>query len=187
MKVISTLVAAMLSLSYVWAADYPIDKGSFTLEGSMFMQYQGGDLYQGSSEDGLLMLDFSPDVKYFVSPGAFVGLSFSLQSLSQGNASADYLRFGPTIGYFGNADPMRKQIPGTIYPFFTLFGLIGNLPQSVDMYSFGGRIGALYMLSDAVGFDFSLKGSFDNYQYRNDSQEGGYTLTLGVGMMSFIY
>ncbi len=180
------MVVVIMSLSNAHAADYPIDQGSFAIEGSMYLRYQGGDLYENRAGDPLMTIIINPEIKYFISPGVYLGALFGLESYSQGSATADNILFGPSVGYYLNSDPMREIIKGSVYPFGSIFALFGSNEEGTAITSFGGRLGALYMLSDAVGVDFSLRMSRDSYQF-NSGTSSGRTLTAGIGVMSFVY
>ena len=204
----TTLIAAVILLmcGSLMATDGPVDKGSFYLAGTAFFQNQSGDLYEDFNGDGIttygfgngtlnlaLSLEVSPTFGYFVSPGVFVGGQVIFAGYSIGNSDATLFGFGPTIGYFFNANSMRTEIKGAVYPYIRGFFNIGFLSEDllgeqINVIQYGGKGGALFMLSNAVGLDASFRFQGDSWKPDSATESiTGTTIALGLGISAFIY
>ncbi|MCX6836112.1 MAG: hypothetical protein NTW07_13490 [candidate division Zixibacteria bacterium] len=53
---------------------------------------------------------------------------------------------------------------------------------------FGGNVGLLYMISSAVGTDFSVKVQGDSWKAEGASEsESGMTIRVGLGLTAFVF
>lgn len=184
------------------ATENPIDKGSFMINGSAFVQSQSGELYEGPGDDGVTTVGvgsvsigtFSVEADQtfgiFVSPGVMVGGLLGFQSVTQGDYELTYFVVGPTIGYYGKINPSHVDTKGTFYAYangFFTFGVADlNYADAVTATQFGGRGGVILMLSSAVGVDTGLKIQRDTFS-DNGASVSGTTIRFGLGINAFIY
>lgn len=184
------------------AADSPIDKGSFMLNGSAFIQSQSGELYEGPGDEAVTTVGAgSVAINYFsveadqtfgifVSPGVMVGGQLGFQSISQGDDKITYFAVGPTIGYYSKINSSHADVKGTIYAYGGAFFTIGSVDfdfgDAVTATEFGGRAGIVCMLSSAVGADIGAKFQRDTFSDNGESVSGT-TVRFGVGISAYIY
>ena len=105
----SFITAAMLLLfsGAAIAADGPLDKGSWMLDGQFFFRMQSGDLYENNDGDATTVvgigngslnaigdLEIAPAFAYCVSPGLFIGAQISYIS-PRGRINCTRSRSGP--------------------------------------------------------------------------------------------
>lgn len=203
----SFIIAAMLLLfaGAALAADGPLDKGSWMLDGRAFFRSQSGDLWENRDGDGLTSygvgngalgltetFEVGNTVGFFISPGLMIGGQFSFLGFSQGDISISGFGIGPALTYYMNTDHTRAEAKGAVYPFFGAFFTYGSLSNEddkiADMFQYGGRGGIMYMLSNAVGLDFGGKLQSDSWEFNGASERiTGLTLEFGVGVSAFIY
>lgn len=180
------IITLMLMLAGTVAAqDFPTDKGSVILGGSMSFTSLGGDLYKVGDKNTTITI-LAPSVGYFISPNILIGGRISLVSISKGGASSSVTSFGPEVGYyFGSTD--KADIKGSSYPYVKAMFLY-TTDGDDNWTSFGGRVGLDYMLSNAVALDAGV--TFQSDSFSPDGASGsvsGTTLMVSIGVMAFIY
>jgi hypothetical protein len=197
-KVFVSLLVLMFAASS-FAAVSPIDKGSMILGGNVYFQSLGGDYYKGGGEDGATVLAFMPSVGYFVAPSIMIGAVIDFEKASQGDVSATEFGFGPMVGYFFNMDAARTEVKGAMYPYLKAFFMYGKSSyddgddetEEIDLKktTFGGMGGVMFMLSNAVAADISVKFENESYKYDVDGAESvsGTVITFGLGFTAFMW
>ena len=186
-------------------ADGPLEKGSFMLDGSFFFQSQSGDLWENGDGDAMTSYgignsrlsltgsyEVAPTFGFFVSPGLMLGAQVAFVGYSSGDNKLSALAIGPSVIYYVNTDQSRIDAKGAVYPFFGAFFSYGSLSDEdekiADLLQFGGRAGMLYMISDAVGADFTVRVQSDSWKYNGAPERiSGMTFRLGVGIAAFIF
>ena len=185
------------------AAETPISKGSMMLDGSLYFQSYSGDLWTNSGGDspsevglgsvayGQFQMEVTPLFSYFVSNGVCFGVQAGYQSLSVGSNKLNSLAVGPSLGYYVKINPTVTNNEGSFYVYgrgFVNFGTLhdehGNGPSITQ---FGGNVGLLYMISSAVGTDFSVKVQGDSWKPEFGSSESGTTIRVGLGLTAFVF
>jgi len=142
-----------------------------------------------------------------------IGADLEYVKVSYGDISASSFGVGPTVGYYFNTDPMRMEAKGAMYPYVKGFFIWTTTKPSIDediVYdgeiivaaddempklkttTYGFQGGMVFMLSNSVGADFSVRYSFDSYKLDiedvdDEESVDGNTLNIGVGITAFLY
>ncbi|MFH2048595.1 MAG: outer membrane beta-barrel protein [bacterium] len=213
-KVFVSLLVLMFAAS-AFAATSPIDKGSMILEGDIYFQTKGGDLYKDVDENGVVtenetesqtVMVFSPTIGYFVAPSIMVGVMVNFETSKIADANYEYketkMGFGPMVGYYFNMDKERTDVKGAMYPYIKAFFLYSSCKQDYNgteftdkIMSFGGMGGVVFMLSNAVAVDFGVmfrsdKQSLDDAWFEDEDipeDLSGTVIQVGAGISAFIY
>lgn len=196
-RVLLTLVVVAFALT-ASAAEFPVDKGSMLVGGSLYFMNQGGDLYKVGDE-AQTTIGIMPEFGYFVAPSIMVGATIDWTNWSQGDFKESQMAFGPMVGYFFNMDPERTEIKGALYPYIKGFMMIGtykyedgtNPDEKANLMAFGGKGGINYMLTESVALDFGIMFSSDSYKMKEpveaDEATTGTTIQVGVGISAFVF
>ncbi|UCD64943.1 MAG: hypothetical protein JSW34_05800 [Candidatus Zixiibacteriota bacterium] len=200
MKHLTLLVSLLLLATVATAAENPVDKGSFILEGSAFFMSQGGDFYENLEGDGQTTIAFMPSLGYFVAPSILIGAEFEFESWKWGDDwKENYFAIGPVVGYYFNMDQARTEARGAVYPFIKGFFMYGSskieilsVEETIGIMQFGGQAGVIFMLSNAVGLNFggmfaSTSFSPDEDLYPGAESVSGTTIMIGAGVTAFVY
>ena len=191
-----TCVAAILLLSgAVMAAETPVDKGSMILGGTAYFQSQGGDLADSLYGDSRTEFGLTPSVGYFVAPSIMIGGEIQFISSSIGDYKETSFRVGPVVGYYFNIDATRTEPKGAIYPYVKGFFLYGQEKYddgtndfTIDVMTFGGQGGGIFMLSNAIGLDAGVRFQSDSWKPEDaDESTTGTTLWFGAGITAFLW
>lgn len=194
----------LLATASVSATDGPLDKGSYFIEGNIFFQSQSGELWEDFSGDGVTTigagngmvefngaLDISPAIGFFAAPGFMIGAQVAFRSYSQGDDDIVIVGLGPTVGYYFGANKQRDKIKGVLYPYVRGFLTYGSLDfggsDDLSVNQYGGKLGILAMLSNAVGADIAVKFQNDSWDFGDSDAISGTTITAGAGISAFIY
>ncbi len=185
------------------AAETPISKGSMMLDGSFYFQSYSGDLWTNSEGDspsevgigsvahGLLQMEVTPLFSYFVSDGFCFGIQAGYQSVSAGHNKVNSFAVGPSLGYYFKINPTETDNKGAFYAYgrgFLNFGTIHyEHGEGPSITQYGGRVGLLYMISSAVGTDFSVKVQGDSWKSEGFNSQSGTTIRVGLGLTAFIF
>lgn len=166
-------------------AEYPSDRGSFVLGGSISWTNAGGELYENANEDRYNAVLLNPRALYFVAPGLALGGDLYVQSASQGDFESTTIAVGPAAAYFfGGAE-------STVYPFLAAsvgYASMSSSGADGSGMTFGGSAGAAFMLSQAVALTLS-----GNYRIENisidqaDQSFSGNVFGLQIGVEAFLY
>jgi len=195
MRTLSCLAITLLFAGAIMAAETPIDKGSMIVDGSVYFISQGGDAYKDTADNSVAVIGIMPSVGYFVAPSIMVGGSIFFESWSQGDYKETMFGVGPMVGYYFNLDATRTEVKGAIYPYVKGFFLYGQEKYddgtndfTIDVMVFGGQGGGIFMLSDAVGLNASVK--FQSESYKPDGADesiSGTTIEVGAGITAFLW
>jgi len=193
-KVFVSLVVLMFAAS-AFAATSPIDKGSMILEGNVYFQSASGDLYKNEAGDAQTVMAFMPSVGYFVAPSIMVGATVEFAQNKQGDNKLTTIGIGPMVGYYFNMDAARTEVKGAIYPYIKAFFMYnsekhdnGTTDYTNKVTTFGGQGGIVYMLSNAVAADISVKFESDSYKPDGaDKSTTGTIITFGAGFTAFMW
>lgn len=182
MKKITTLFVIILifSVSSVFAGG-AFEVGSKSLSGGFSYTHLTGDAYYDTD-----LLELTPALAVCVSDGVFVGGIFQVRYISQSTSYNSYSdtqwQIGITLDrYFVQSYNSSSKL----FPFFKVFTLFSN-DESVTQLSFGGQVGFMKMMSDAVGLDFGIKGVVDRFS-ANSQSVSGFTMEASIGVTSFIF
>lgn len=195
MRTLSCLVVMLLLSGAVMAAETPIDKGSMIVDGSVYFMSQGGDAYKDTADNSVATIGIMPSVGYFVAPSIMVGGEVLFWNQSWGDYKWTDFAVGPMAGYYFNLDATRTEVKGAIYPYVKGFFLYGQEKYddgtddfTTDVMIFGGQGGGVFMLSNAVGLDASVK--FQSESYKPDGADesiSGTTIEIGAGITAFLW
>ena len=169
----------LASYSAANAADGAFAQGSKSVSGTFSFMRQSGDAYYNMN---LLQLDSK--VSTAISHGLFVGPIFQMQYISYGSDgySDTQWQIGGIVEQYYTKE---NDVDGEVIPYIKTFIMFGN-NDSVILMSLGANIGFLKMVSQAVGLDFGLKGSYDSFSVDSNSASG-FTFQAAIGISSFIF
>ncbi len=194
-RVISMIVVTLFLGGIALAAENPIDKGSWVLDGMAYFTNYSGDAYENGDGDAITEITIMPDLMYFVAPSIAIGLMANYTNQSQGDFSDTQFGIGPSIGYYFNLDKGRAEATGAVYPYIKGFFQYtditfddGEEESGGTITSFGGMGGVLFMLSDAVALNGNVMFRSDSFD-GDDSDESvsGTVIRVGVGVTAFIW
>lgn len=210
MKKLLIITAILLLSTVVFAAENPTDKGSLLLNGNASFTSISGDELTG--DESVTTINIIPSLGYFIAPNIMIGADLEYVKASYADVSASSFGIGPTVGYYFNMDPMRMESKGAIFPYVKGFFIWTTTSPDLDEdIEFDGEVisadddmpklktttyglegGLVFMLSNSVGADFSLRYSFDSYKVDvpdvdDEESVDGNTLNIGVGITAFIY
>ena len=194
------------------AAENPTDKGSIILHGNASFTSLGGDIVNMAGEEAaedttlgdesVTTINIVPSLGFFISPNLMIGGDLEYIKLSYTDFSGSSFGVGPTVGYYFNMDDTRLDAKGAIYPYVKGFFIwtttkLENTETDAELLKFttttyGAQAGLVFMLSNTVGADFSVRYSKDKYKPDMEDAEDvdsvdGNTLNIGVGITAFIY
>ena len=181
MKKLLTLLIVFILCSAISVSAGAFDKGSKSISGGISYTHLSGDAYYDTD-----ILELSPKVSLAISHGFFVGGIIQVRSISADYSYGSYSDTQWQLGviterYFVHEDETEKStIP------FLKFSLMFSNDNSITQLSFGGNFGILKMVSESVGFDFGIKGSYDRFS-ANSNSISGITLQAAIGVSSFIF
>jgi len=212
MKTLAAAFCLFLLAITLNASEGPTSKGSFILDGSISFTLQSGDLYRreftpGDSlepDESYKILSLMPSVGFFVADNIMVGGTITIERKMQYSLSYSTFLFGPEIGYFLSKKNDGGSAKGSFIPYIKGFFQIGQI-QDKSVHSlgtgdidtkysktrFGGKIGTVLMLSNAIGLDINLLYSHDKMSM-NDAPDdyeapSGDTIKFGVGLTGFVF
>jgi len=201
-----TLAIVMLCSLAVNAAENPVDKGSFNLNG--LFSYSSHSMVDVEDAEDLKITTLTSNIGYFVAPGIRLGLVANVNQIKLGDTKVTLSGFGPSIAYYFNMDASRLEAKGAVYPYaqgFYLFAgsikvegdasdidpSLGTEETKINVTSYGGRGGIVYMLSNSVGLDMSITYSREEIELDDapeDSEPLKFnTLMFGAGISAFIF
>lgn len=181
MKTVLTLIFILFMCSVVSAADGPFSPGSKSIGGAMYFTHLSGDAYTTTS-----MLNLTPKYTVCVSDGFFIGGVFQLSYISIDGGFYDYSDTQWEIGgvfekyIVTTSNPLPKAVP-----YFKGSIMVGN-NDSVTKLAFGAGFGTLFMVSNSIGLDLGVLGSYDRFSSHGNSVNG-FTLQAGMGISTFIF
>lgn len=195
MRTLTCVAAILLLAGAVMAADNPVDKGSMILGGTAYFTGQSGDWYENADGDGVTTIGFVPSVGYFIAPSIMIGGEIQFINWSQGDYKTTTFGIGPAVGYYFNLDATRTEAKGAIYPYIKGFFIYGQRKDddgtneaTTDLMAFGAQGGGVFMLSNAVGVNASVKFQSDSYKPDGaDESISGTTLEVGAGITAFLW
>lgn len=189
MKRMLTIALMLMLAGAVAAQEGPTDKGAWIIGGSISYTSQSGDMWENAAGDAVTQMQFMPQIGYFVAPKIMIGGLAVVNNMKQGNNELNRSGFGPVVGYYFSGT--KEQVKGSIYPYIwatLLFQSIGDENDSDGYTSFGGAFGADYMLTNSVSLNLGI--AFLSNSFTPDGSSAsisGTTMTLGVGLGTFIY
>ena len=175
------ITALFISSSSIFAAG-AFEPGSKTFSGGVSYVHLSGDAYFDTD-----ILEITPTLTFCVSDGLFCGGIVQVRSISQdsyyGNTISDtQWQLGLTVErYF--VEPSNSQIK--LFPVVKTF-LLYSKDEAVTQISFGGKVGFMKMVSEAVGLEFGIKGLVDRFSAGGNSISG-FTMEASIGITSFIF
>jgi len=180
------MVFALVALPATASAqEYPVDRGSMVLGGSVSWTSSGGDLYENSDGDRLNSLLLNPEVMYFVMPGLAIGGELYVERASQGDFDATTIAVGPQISYYFGGPT------SSVYPF--LSAMVGYADMSSDAFdasglAFGFTGGAAFMLSRSVALTAGATYQLQNLSVDQlDESVDSNAFALQLGVQAFLY
>ena len=189
MKRMLIIMVMLLLAGTIVAQEGPTDKGVWTLGGSVSFTSQSGDMWENGAGDAMTTLLFMPTAGYFVAPNIIIGGVANVSKLSQGDNELNHSTFGPMFGYYFSGQ--NEQVKGSFYPsikLMVLFHSMGDEDDSDSYTSFGGIVGADYMMTNSVSMNFGLSFLSDSYTPDGASESiSGSTMNFGIGLGIFIY
>lgn len=184
LKKFMVLVILLFSINSFALGEIPIEKGNSIIGGQFSVQHQSGDLY-----DDVTTVSINPSFGFFVGDGLMFGVNLELISMS-GDVVYSEFRGGPKVGYYMNINKGREKIKGAVYPYIIAFMNFGQidvgLGTDLGTMELGANIGAILMISDALGADLGLRYSTDSWSMRGYSLSGN-TIQLRIGITTFLY
>jgi len=195
MRTLSCLAITLLFAGAIMAAETPVDKGSMILGGTAYFTGQSGDAYENADGDGVTTIALEPSVGYFVAPSIMVGGRILFESASQGDDKVTTFGIGPEVGYYFNLDAARTEAKGAIYPYVKAFFVYAQYKfewtggdATTDVTMFGGEGGGVFMLSNAIGLNASVKFQSESFKPEGaDESISGTTLQVGAGITAFLW
>jgi hypothetical protein len=185
-KIIMVFIIILLA-GILTGADYPTDKGAFTVGGRLSLAFGDGDLY-GDFSDALLV-DVNADFQQFSWPHLAWGMSIGVSHVKYGNSSASLVAIGPLLAYYlGGKD--SKYYPFVMASFrvgrISLNGLFDD--DDAVTYEYGGSLGLARFISRSVAITASLDYIYEDYDY-DKAKEVFSEARLGfsLGFRTFIY
>ncbi len=195
MRTLTCVTAILLLAGAVMAAETPVDKGSMVVGGTAYFMTQSGDWYENADGEGVNTIALEPSIGYFVAPSIMVGGRILFESESQGDNKETIFGIGPEVGYYFNLDATRTEAKGAIYPYVKAFFVYAQYKdewtggdETTDITMFGGQGGGVFMLSNAIGLNASVK--FQSESYKEDDADesvSGTSLQVGAGITAFLW
>lgn len=170
------------------------EKGNFLISGqsSISFQYSGVSLFGGSisnedfiSSDGY-ELEFSPSIGYFLVDNMVVGLdSYYIVSDDDYQYKTSLFAIMPTIIYYFLPDYKIHPFIQAGFGYATISQKIslntgGKSTQSFNGYTWGGALGAAFILKNYVSIDLILDYNEVNTKFSGDSSIKFKTKGLGA-------
>jgi len=195
MRTLTCVAAILLLAGAVMAADNPVDKGSMILGGTAYFMGQSGEAYENIDGDTPSAIGITPSIGYFVAPSIMIGGEILFWNQSLGDRKWTDFAVGPIVGYYFNLDATRTEAKGAIYPYIKGFFIYGQQKYddgtddyTTDLMAFGAQGGGVFMLSNAVGVDASVRFQSDSYKPEGaDESISGTTLQVGLGITAFLW
>lgn len=183
-KLASVVLLLPILASPLAGQSYAVDRGSLRIGGNASFSSTGTSVNGTDEDDRLTQLAIAPQIEFFVVPGLALGGELVLSRLSDGDDSFTAYGLGPAITYFFGSGPR------SVWPFiggslqFQWASSDGDDDPSIRGYR--GEAGALFMASDAVGFDAAFYYQFleresDLVDVESDS------FGLAIGVSAFIF
>jgi len=185
MRKLMLVLAMLLVPAAVAAQEYPVDRGSMVLGGSVSWSSAGGDLYEGGDGDRLNTLLLNPEIMYFIAPGLAIGGELYVQRASQGDADVTTIAVGPAISYYFGGPT------SSVYPF--LSAMVGYADMGAGGFdasglAFGATGGAAFMLSNSVALTGGLTYQLQKLSVDEiDESVDGDTFALQFGIQAFLF
>jgi hypothetical protein len=179
-----TVLSLAILLPAPASAQVPaLSRGSLIIGGTASLTVDDDD----KREDSITTVRVAPSLAYFAAPGLAVGGDVEIVHGSSGDVSSTSLGVGPAITYYfgreGDAHPFVRA--GARY--VRTDASFGTEDFTATQTAVHGGVGALFLLSDAVGVDVSLY-----YEHMRTKQEaaaafGHDTYGLAVGVSVFLF
>lgn len=94
-KSVLLVLAFLLSFSYAFSQNYPVDKGATIISGMASFSSLGYE----DADNRITTIALLPMLNYFVAPNVFLGGVAELNRTSYGNDSQSSFAIGPSLGY----------------------------------------------------------------------------------------
>ena len=191
-----TLAVFMLALfsGFTFAQGSPIDEGSMMAAGGFSFSNWSGDLYEDADNNSQTVIDIFPILSYFILPGLAAGGEFAYSRISQSDWSYTAFGIGPQVRYYFVLNREQTEAKGSTYPYFSVNFLFGTAKFKSDSgeskytyKTFGFGLGAVYMISDAVGVFGQGGFDIDSRKPEDGDSVSGNVLGFDVGFTYFIY
>ncbi len=191
------LLGCLLITGTVFAADYPVDKGSTMISGMFGFTNSSGKLYEDYEGNSQTTVTFTPSVLAFVVPNFALGGNLAFAHASQGDVSARALAIGPKLGYFVGYRDSKA------YPFFGVG--FNYLRQTLEWVEYGWRgtpdtyeftvsgtkfmfgAGVAVMVSSHLAMVCEGTYNLDNLKPEHGKSTSGSVFAIGVGLAGFVF
>lgn len=188
--VYTSVLISMLAPTIGRCAEWELDKGAVELGGGIAFSHMSGSLYEDEHGNGLTYFAFSPEIRYFLSPGIGVGGRIGIANLSQGDLELNELNLGPVASYYF-ADESRSY-----WPFVSLgvFYTNSSFDDGYDSATVSGlkvhmAVGGAVVLpgNAALKLGVFLDADRGRGDWRGAKVESGYTAGVAVGFAGFLF
>ena len=179
-----TVVVILLCLTTVIPAQSPIERGSYTINGSITYSSES---YNNISSSYSIFI-FNPQFGYFFVDKLYTAVSLTLRSYSSGGTSTTLYGIGPSFRYYFDNNKV-KPFAGAAFNY--LVQSTGGESNSSTNTEFKLTGGLDYFISSDVALEATINYSFIHFSY-----PGGYyssdsysskLFQLGIGVNYFIF
>lgn len=189
-KVITTLFALLVCVSFVFAQGGPVDKGSNIIAGSIGFTTASGDLYENAAGDGQTAFSIVPSYWRFLIDQLAVGVRLGYMSTSQGDNKDSQLSIGPHVSYFFKLTN-EKMFPFVTAAFtYNTHGMewTGG-DQNGSGTTFAIEAGLGYALGDHYAVLPQVGYYMDSFKWDVTDAESnsGSRIMVSIGLAGFIY
>jgi hypothetical protein len=195
----------------VLARSSPIDKHSTIVSGDFAFSSSGGELYEDSEGNRVMLIQSDPCLGFFVTPGLAIAGAFMLEVFSQGDNINTAWGVGPRILFFPTALLVKSSslIPepdtevirskeiakGAIYPYVSVAFLYmderrkwcGTVQEKYTQKVIKLGSGFSYMLSNTVGLTTGVSYQMDSLRPKDHGSDSGNRFNINVGFVSFLW
>jgi len=190
MKRLALIAATIVfSVTGLWGAEYPVDRGSMTIGGSISFLGLGGDLYEINKTHNSSSFYVAPEFGIFPWKGILIGGIAEFADVSRVDADYTLFSIGPMVGLYWIRD--TDKVKGAIYPYIKQ----GLLYRSVDwvglskyeILTYMGKCGVNYMIARTVAIDVAAALHIDTAEFGDGSSADGHVLTFSAGIQAFVF
>jgi hypothetical protein len=140
------------------------------------------------------MIAIFPVFSYFIIPGLAAGGEFTYARISQSDWSYTTFGIGPQVRYYFVLNREQTEAKSSTYSYISFNFLYSTAKSKSDVSetkytytTFGFGLGAVYMISNAVGV-FSNGGlDIDNMKPEHENSISGNVFGFDIGFDYFIY
>ena len=184
-KCIFVVLLIMLSCSYAFAQNSPVDTGAAIISGmASFTSSKVKD-----AENSTTNIAVVPVVNYFIAPNIFLGGAVEYNSMKHGDYTSSSLGIGPSVGYaIGNKNSSTFPFIGARY----MFNSSKDSDGTNDDKATGTRIfiggGLIAAVKDHIGIVIEA-----GYNIMSDKPDGAdestssSMISVGIGISGLLY